>query len=263
MSDREKIEAAIKRKVRQRCGFGCVICGKPFYEYDHMEEYSKVKEHEESNLTLLCPEHHAEKTKGLRSVAQVRAANARPFNRRNGFSGPYVLAYEGNVSKVHLGSCRFLQSLGPAYMEALVLNGEPMVKARTEDGNLLVSAKLFDTQGSIILAIEDNELRYDTSVWDVLFVANRLVVRKANREVVAKIIFSPPDEITVERAYFSHEGLTVRVTPREISHETKEGRSVISDIGIQDVPFRRGIVLTDANHPRESVPAAINVEYTR
>ncbi|MER6851115.1 HNH endonuclease signature motif containing protein [Streptomyces flaveolus] len=256
---REKIEAAIKRTVRQRCGFGCVVCGKPFYEYDHIEEYSKVKEHEASNLTLLCPEHHAEKTKGLRSVAQVKAADANPFNKRNRLSGPYVLAYEGTVSKVSLGSYRFLQSLGPTHREPLVINGEPVVKVRTEDGNLLISAKFCDAAGSVILKIEDNELRYDTSVWDVEFVAHRLVVRKAHREIIAKLTFSPPDEITVERGCFSHDGLMLKVTPRELLLDTKHGRTLMSEISVLDIPYGRGIALTDAGHAPETKPAAINL----
>ena len=257
--DREKIERAIKRSVRQRCGFGCIVCGKPFYEYDHIEEYSKVKEHEAENLTLLCPEHHNEKTKKLRSVDQVRAANANPFNKRNSRSGPYNLAYEGVMSKVALGSYRFLQSLGPTHREPLVLNGEPVVKVRTEDGNLLVSAKFSDAAGAVILTIEDNELRYDTNLWDVEFVANRLVVRESHRRIVAKITFSPPDEISVERGYFSHDGLLVKVTPSEIVRESEHGKITFSRVSVLDVPYGCGIVLTDVDHPRDERIAAINL----
>lgn len=34
------IPLPIQREVRQRCGFGCVICGMPLYEYEHMEEWA-------------------------------------------------------------------------------------------------------------------------------------------------------------------------------------------------------------------------------
>jgi len=30
------IPLPIQREVRQRCGFGCVICGTLLYEYDHI-----------------------------------------------------------------------------------------------------------------------------------------------------------------------------------------------------------------------------------
>ncbi|WP_159029566.1 HNH endonuclease signature motif containing protein [Streptomyces qaidamensis] len=255
---RAKIEAAIKREVRQRCGFGCVVCGKPFYEYDHINEYSKVKEHEADNLTLLCPDHHAEKTRGLRSADQVRDANAAPFNRRMGSSSPYRLAYGGTVSKVSIGSNSFVQTMG-SISEPLVLNGEPLVRVRTESGNLLVSARLFDASGAVILTIDDNELKYDTGIWDVEFVSDRLIVREAHRKILAKIVFSPPDSITVERAHFSHEGLSVQVTAREILYRTKRGKLSISGNSVLDIPYPRGVVLTDENHELGSLPAAINV----
>ncbi|GHD21394.1 hypothetical protein GCM10010313_54910 [Streptomyces violarus] len=254
---REKIEAAIKREVRQRCGFGCVVCGKPFYEYDHIDEYSKVREHDPENLTLLCPDHHAEKTRGLRSTAQVRASNADPFNRRMGSSSPYMLAYGGAVSKVSIGSNSFVQTMG-SVSEPLVLNGEPRVRVRTESGNLLVSARLFDASGAIILTIDDNELKYDTSIWDVEFVADRLVVREAHRKILAKLVFSPPDSITVERAYFSHEGLSVQVTAREIVYATERGRLSFSGNSVLDIPYPRGIVLTDEKHVVGDLPAAFH-----
>lgn len=44
------IPLSIQRKVRQRCGFGCVICGMPLYEYEHMAEWAQVKRH--NNLIM-------------------------------------------------------------------------------------------------------------------------------------------------------------------------------------------------------------------
>ncbi|WP_158288213.1 HNH endonuclease signature motif containing protein [Streptomyces sp. ICBB 8177] len=248
---REAISSAMQREVRQRCGFGCVFCGKPFYDYDHIEEWSEVKEHEVDNLTLLCPEHHREKTNRLRSKEQVRIANANPFNRRNPSSSPYLLAYDGSSCTVSVGSNKFVQSIGPAYKEPLALNGEPLVKIRTEEGHLLLSAKLSDSSGSTILSIEENVLTYDTELWDVTFVANTLVVREGRRKVTAKIVFEPPSAITIERGYFSHEGLLVQVTPREIIE--KKCNNIISGITVSDVPFVRGICITDAEH-RGMVP---------
>jgi hypothetical protein len=54
------IPEPVKREVRQRCGFGCVICGKPLYDYDHKLGFSKVRRHVAEQITLLCPTHHAD-----------------------------------------------------------------------------------------------------------------------------------------------------------------------------------------------------------
>jgi hypothetical protein len=46
------VPAEIKRAVRQRCGFGCVLCGVPIFQYDHMIPFAEVQEHTEENITL-------------------------------------------------------------------------------------------------------------------------------------------------------------------------------------------------------------------
>lgn len=58
MNERPPIPAKIKRLVRQRCGFGCVICGSPIYEYDHIVNWSETHHHKAEELTLLCSKHH-------------------------------------------------------------------------------------------------------------------------------------------------------------------------------------------------------------
>ncbi|MGU5889575.1 hypothetical protein, partial [Aeromonas hydrophila] len=80
------IPLPIQREVRQRCGFGCVICGMPLYEYEHMEEWANVKRHVAEEITLLCDQHHREKTGGLLPKEVVRDANKNPFNLRKGVS---------------------------------------------------------------------------------------------------------------------------------------------------------------------------------
>src|ERR1044071_10283987 len=97
---RPQIPEPIKREVRQRCGFGCVICGMPLYNYDHMTEWSEVHRHDAANLTLLCPNHHHEKTVGLRTLAQGQAANSKPFNRKHGHTSKHTLAFTGASCEV-------------------------------------------------------------------------------------------------------------------------------------------------------------------
>jgi len=71
---RPPIPSKIKREVRQRCGYGCILCGCPIYDYEHIEEYSVVKEHTFENLALLCPICHRKKTNKLISKEKILAA---------------------------------------------------------------------------------------------------------------------------------------------------------------------------------------------
>src|SRR5688572_25130200 len=93
--ERPPIPAKIKRKVRQRCGFGCVVCGNPFCDYDHMEEWAILQRHRASEITLLCKQHHGEKTNGLLPLEQVLEANRDPHNRRKGVSSPLKFHFRG------------------------------------------------------------------------------------------------------------------------------------------------------------------------
>ena len=70
------IPLPIQRDVRRRCGFGCVLCGLPLYEYDHMLGWAQAQEHAANEITLLCDQHHREKTNGLLPSGAVRAAMA-------------------------------------------------------------------------------------------------------------------------------------------------------------------------------------------
>ena len=121
-------------------GFGCVICGSPLYEYDHLIPWSDVHEHEPENLVLLCPQHHAEKTKGFLTVEALASANDNPRNRETGESYPFGLRYEGMHCEALIGG---MQHVWPDMFEGLItipllINDTPVVGFRAEDDRLLV-----------------------------------------------------------------------------------------------------------------------------
>ena len=82
MTQRPPIPQELKREIRQRCGFGCVICGMPLYEYEHMLEWAEVQRHVAGEITLLCRQHHGEKTNGLLPKEVVVASNQNPYNKQ-------------------------------------------------------------------------------------------------------------------------------------------------------------------------------------
>ena len=101
---RPPIPLPMQRAVRQRCAFGCIICGHPLYEYHHITPYSQVQEHSENNLTLLCDGHHREATNGLLTPEQIAAANVSPSNVTSGVSRPFALHFSGPELRVEIGT---------------------------------------------------------------------------------------------------------------------------------------------------------------
>lgn len=155
-SARPPIPEGVKRSVRQRCGFGCVVCGCPIaYQYDHIEDYVLVEAHEESNITILCATHHQSKTAGRLSKAQVERADASPFNRRGGtVKGQLSLEM---VRTIQIGSntasIRCNNSIA-----ALLVDDKCLFGAKLVDDQFVVNLEVQSDRGAILLEIVDNEI---------------------------------------------------------------------------------------------------------
>ena len=81
----------VKRAVRQRCGFGCVVCGLAIVEYAHIDpEFPDAKRHDPAAIALLCPQCHAKVTTGMWSVELVKRAMASPKCIQVGFAREFL-----------------------------------------------------------------------------------------------------------------------------------------------------------------------------
>ena len=214
MTTGRQIPAGIKREVRQRCAFGCVICGKPLYEYDHLDGWAETKRHDVNRIILLCDQHHRERTSGLLPTDQAEAASKEPFNLRAGHSTRHTLHYDGTRCEIAIGNNDFTTDVlaeGKS-LTALMIDNQPMVKFRVEDNHLLLTLVFNDPMNRLTLAVEDNELVYSVDPWDIEFVGRRLTLRIAERRVLADIVFGPPSRIAIERGHFLRNGVQAVVT---------------------------------------------------
>jgi len=207
-----KIPSPIRRAVRQRCGFGCVVCGLPLYEYEHMMEWAEVHRHVAEEITLLCDQHHREKSSGLLPIDAVRKANADPFNRRAGVSAPYSLHYSGQQVSVDIGSNTMTASTASDFV-ALLIDGMPIVGFRFEDGHYLLNVALFDVTNECVMQIVDNELVYSAGPWDVEFVGTRLIIRAAARQIFIDLTFEPPSAFRLTRGRLLFNGVELFIAP--------------------------------------------------
>lgn len=212
------IPLPIQREVRKRCGFGCVICGLPLYEYEHMEEWAQVKRHVADEITLLCDQHHREKTGGLLPKAMVRDANANPFNLRAGVSKPYNFHFSGRRAEVVIGGNSFTcedQGYGTV-MVPISIDGIALVGLILGDGHLLLNFVAFDEFNVPVLHIKNNQLIYSMNSWDVQLVGTTLTLREAHRKILLEIEFAPPNKVVIKRGRFLRNGVEVLVRPDNI-----------------------------------------------
>jgi hypothetical protein len=88
--ENREIPLPMKREIRQRCGFGCVLCGMPLYEYEHMLGFAQVQRHVAEEITLLCDQHHRERTSGLLPIEEVIKANGTPSTLEQARPSPMI-----------------------------------------------------------------------------------------------------------------------------------------------------------------------------
>jgi len=95
MASRPAIPASIKREVEQEAGYRCAIptCrDKGPFDFEHIDEWSKVKKHEFHNIILLCVSCHARVTRKNTSAAPISKEALRKYKRNLAIiSGRYSL----------------------------------------------------------------------------------------------------------------------------------------------------------------------------
>jgi trigger factor len=244
----------MKRSVRQRCGFGCILCGKPLYQYDHILGWANVKRHREEEILLLCAEHHDEKTKGLLLEADVREANENPFNLRSDVTVPYTLRFTGNDYRFDIGTIIFSGSLdtnGP-FVQPIRIDGTPVLSVRLEDSHYLLTLYIADESGRIVMMIRENELVLSSWVWDVEFVARRIIIREGMGKVLVDIEFNLPEGFRIRRGRLLWNGIGLLVTEHWAA--VLNNSALLADISI--VGCAAGLVL---GADRERIGAAFRM----
>lgn len=228
MANRPPIPEPVRRAVRQRCGFGCVICGSPLVEYDHIDGWAKKWIHDVQRITLLCPAHHSEKTKGLLPKKEVEKATANPRNVSEGTSSPYGLwfaATEGERCEFMFGTNRFISAplTEGVHFTPIVVHDKPMIRFTYMDGRLLLSCRMANKERRLLLEIENNEVKISRTNWDVELEGQRLTLRTAPGEIALGIRFEPPRTVHIERIHMVHEGHKIDLESGNLHIDGLEG----------------------------------------
>lgn len=204
-----RIPDEVKLEVRQRCGFGCVSCGRGIIQYDHFDpEYVDATEHKAKGITLLCGTCHDEKKHGLLTNDQVAKMDKNPYCKRNGSAfGAFRLT--GDQPVVLLGSSEFHRC-----KIILEVAGEKVIwftKPRDTKDGLLLNARIRDENGKVILEIRENEWTIGDGLWDINTSGNGIVIRSRARNFSLILRFFPPETVKIERANIVHKGVSVKI----------------------------------------------------
>ncbi|MGK3120436.1 HNH endonuclease signature motif containing protein [Pseudomonas corrugata] len=185
MGETRDIPEPIKRQVRQECCFGCVMCGSPLFQYDHMVGFAESPEHKVENLVLLCGVCHPDKTHKRISVESVRRARLKPFNLNRLHTAGYRLAPNHHI-KILLGTNESVIELSERrdIHHVLWISGESYLAAHFEDGAITFSMKITDAGGRVLLAAERGEVKVTTQAWDYRYEGTTLKIWNGPRQIL-------------------------------------------------------------------------------
>lgn len=166
---RPPIPPDILLQIRQKCKFGCVICGCPVYDYDHLlEEWSQVHDHKEENLFLLCPSHHREKTNGIISketiVRKFNELNRKQTTPRELYLEDFKLIFGNNIINSFSGN--IFNILNKDYLEL-----------KTDKDSYLLNSKIYNKDGKIAFSINNSAYSCYVQIWDINFVGKTITFR--------------------------------------------------------------------------------------
>lgn len=226
---RPEIPEPLKRQIRQECGFGCAICGMPIFDYEHIIDWAIVKEHKAENIVLLCPNHHAAKTRNRLSIERVYEAKANPINKCIIFSNTPFCLEKSKTIEVYIGSNRsyFDFPEGNGNHSIINVNNKDYFVIHASKNYLTFSLNLTDQRGNTVLSIVDGQLKVQTEVHDFNWISQKLTVNSIAGRLLEINLSNNRIEI-IHGSFFSHQGSGFLI---------KEGDLTTQKNGITNITF--------------------------
>jgi hypothetical protein len=225
------IPAEVQREIRQRCKFGCVICRRALYTYEHIDPpFSEALEHDPSRMCLLCGDCHGAVTRGVWSKEKVWAAYRRVRSDPSIYAPHHEFDLQGGSLEIGLGDCIFEQPAAVFKIDGQVVLG--FSDPEYPGGLPLLSGLFCDDRGKRILTIERNAWRADAGSWDIRVEGPRISIWTAPRQLALKLKLIPPRSLRIERLNMRMGSAIVRQRELlEIVRETAGGEIVFGMSG--------------------------------
>ncbi len=198
----------IRREIRTRCGFGCVICGLAYYDYEHFDpDFKDAKGHSANGMTLLCMQCNQKRARGTLSADTVARANANPKCRQQGFASE-VFDFGLEPIEVKIGGASFIDCGTLIQVRGVdILSFKPPTEPNSP---FLLSGLLSDVTGATTLRIVDNEWFAGDENWDVHVIGPLITIRRGPGDIALQIRVMPPHSLVIERIDMQIEGYFIR-----------------------------------------------------
>ncbi len=200
------IPKKIARQVRQRCGFGCVICGSGIYQYEHFNPpFMDCRHHSAEGITLLCGSHHDEKERGFLPLEKIEIANQSPFCKKQGFKNQLYL--NEDCPRLFLGSNEFF-----GYKDVILIEEFSLLRIdppEFENSPFRLSGHFFNENGEELLSIKQNEWRGNPDCWDATTEGGIITIKTRGEQVKTLVKISvneQPKKILISELDMFYQG---------------------------------------------------------
>lgn len=187
------IPLPVKRAVRRRCGYGCILCGALFCQYHHFNPtFNEAREHNPNGITLLCQKHHDEVTRGRISSLKIKTANSKPYSVKNKQT-KYMFEDLAFPLEVGLGGLVFISADGILFKA----DGQNLMSVQYDEDGIATFSGIFCSPTGEKLIIENNELVAGTDHWDIESKGRDIVVKDSSNDIIFHLTFTPSHRLQV------------------------------------------------------------------
>jgi len=193
------IPAHVRREVRRRSKFGCVICRDGFCIYEHLDDFVGVEVHDPARICLLCESCHGRITRKQWSKDRARLAyeHVQGQSREEAGEPRGPLDFHAGQAELAIGDLLY----APAVASVLRYFGEDLIRLTPgrpgEPGT--ISAVFTDTKGNAVLELDENAWVGSLDAWDIEVEGQRITVRQQAGVIALQLRLDPPGRIVVER----------------------------------------------------------------
>ena len=234
----------VKRTVRQRCGFGCVICGQAIAQYEHFNpSFAEAKEHDPDGIVLLCGSCHDKVTRGFWSKGKVNLASQKPFCIRQGHA---LDAFDigANHPIVRMGSTTWINTT-----TILEVMGEKILcidPPETSNSPYRLSGFFLDENENELFRIYQNEWIGSLNNWDIEISGRNLTIRRKPGDIALQLIVAPPNEIFISRINMIYKGVKI-IGSNSQFHAIAPDNSTVAFNGLYTAEGCKSGILIEAN----------------
>lgn len=179
------VPSEIKRQIRQRSKFGCVICRTAIYTYEHIDPlFINAHEHNPDHMCLLCNNCQTNSTNGVLHKNKIRDAYKKIQENEN-VDDPkrkgFFDVYKKNLT-INLGQCSF-----EMFHSVINIDGKDYLSFKPDPDNALsyvINGLFLDDRGSELFRIESNEWIGNNRQWDVDLIGTTLTIRRSKGNIL-------------------------------------------------------------------------------